>query len=168
MRTVVRIDQRKWPDRLHWQFEAQRLGDDEHGTWLHVPDSTIARRGLEPPRRLAAGFVGCVPHDTWWLVEYYWAHPEFEVYVNIGTRPTWDGACVRQVDLDLDVVRYRDGTTAILDEAEFLQLRVRYEYPPDLAEEARSAADRALVMLRRREEPFDMAARRWLRLVGHA
>jgi hypothetical protein len=168
MRTTVTIDQRKWPDGLHWQFEAQQLGDDEHGTWLHVPASTIARRGLEPPRRLDAGFVGCVPHDAWWLVEYYWAHPRLDVYVNIGTPPAWDGARVRQIDLDLDVVRYRDGTAAILDEDEFLEHRVRLGYPPDVAEQARAAADTALGMLRRREEPFDTAARRWLDLVRDA
>jgi hypothetical protein len=166
MQAMVHIDQRKWPDQLHWQLEARRLGDDEHGTWLHVPELTVARRGLEPPRRLEAGFVACVPRDAWWLIEYYWADPRHELYVNIGTPPAWDGTRVHQVDLDLDVVRNLDGTVAILDEDEFRENQVGLAYPPDLVEQARAAAMRAADMVRRRDEPFDTAARRWLAVVG--
>ncbi len=168
MASTVRIDQRKWPDRLHWQLDALRLGDDEHGTWLHVPESTMARRGLEPARPLPSGFLVCVPRDAWWLVEFYWADPRHELYVNIGTPPQWDGDRVRQVDLDLDVVRNLDGSVTILDTDEFLEHQVRLAYPPDLIERAQAAAERAAGMVRRREEPFDAASRPWLALVGHA
>ena len=63
----VHIDERKWPDQLHWQFSAERLGEDEHGIWLLVPSDTIAQRGEDPPRGIEAGFVLLVPDGPWWM-----------------------------------------------------------------------------------------------------
>lgn len=168
MRTTVHVDERKWPDRPHWQFDAQRLGDDRHGTWLYVPRSTLARRGLAPARPLQSGFVMCVPADAWWMVEFYWNHPSIEVYVNIGTRPRWDGGRVAQIDLDLDVVRRIDGAVEILDEDEFQEHRRQLGYPADVIERAGAAAERAVAMLGRRQEPFGAAARRWIGVAAPA
>lgn len=164
MPDLVHVDERKWPDRLHWQLDAQRLGEDEHGTWLYAPASTIARRGHEPPRRLAAGIVMWVPTRAWWIAEFYWEHPRHAVYVNIGTPPAWEGARVRQIDLDLDVVRTIDGAVDVLDEDEFLAHQVQLGYPPDLVSQARTAADRVADMLRRGVEPFGEASARWIEL----
>jgi uncharacterized protein len=167
MRDVVHVDERKWPDTLHWQFDARRLGEDEHGAWLHVPPSTVARRGAEPARRLEHGFVMCVPPEAWWVIEFYWDHPIHEVYVNIGTPPRRTGGRVRQVDLDLDVVRHLDGSVELLDEDEFLAHRAQLGYPADLVAGARAAADHAVDLLRRGAEPFGGVACDWILAAGH-
>jgi protein associated with RNAse G/E len=65
-------------------------------------------------------------------------------------------------------VRNRDGSVEVLDEDEFLDHQVRYEYPGDLIAEARAATARAVELLETREEPFGGAARRWLEVAGHA
>lgn len=98
--TKVHMDSRKWPDRRHWQYTMTRLGEDEHGVWLHAPPETVAQRGDEPPRQLCTGFVSLVPVDQWWITEFYWRHHFHELYVNIGTPPTWYGDAVHQIDLD--------------------------------------------------------------------
>ncbi len=135
---------------------------DEHGTWLHVPAGTVARRGHEPPRRLETGFVMCVPPAAWWLVEFYWYHPQRAVYVNIGTPPVWHGSWVSQVDLDLDVVRNLDGSVVTLDEDELIVNQRQLGYPAELIMRARAAANLAARMLRANEEPFAGAASRWI------
>ncbi len=41
----VHIDERKWPERRHWQFRAQRLGEDEfadHQVRFEYPQDLIA------------------------------------------------------------------------------------------------------------------------------
>lgn len=164
--TLVHIDERKWPDRLHWQFSAERLGVDDHGVWLLVPSDTIAQRGKEAPRRIEAGFVLLVPNDCW-IAEFYWDHPSHSVYVNIGTPPVWNGDRVTQVDLDLDVVRNLDGSVEVLDEDEFADHQVRYEYPQKLIDQARSATDLAVQLLQSGVEPFGGAFKRWMKLTGH-
>jgi hypothetical protein len=153
---------RKWPDRKHWQFTGLRLGGDACGTWLVTPAGSVAQRGSEPPTSLGTGFVGLVPPNAWWVAEFYWDHPSYEVYVNISTPVDWDGNRLTSIDLDLDVVRRLDGTVEILDDDEFLAHSIRYEYPPALIGSARRAAERAREALVRRHEPFGRAMTKWL------
>ncbi|HET8586396.1 MAG TPA: DUF402 domain-containing protein [Candidatus Limnocylindria bacterium] len=158
----VRWDGRKWPNRLHWQFEMTWLGEDEYGVWLAVASGTVVRRGHEPPRHLPDGFVSLVPPGEWWEAEFYVSHPELQIYVNIGTACEWRKGSVRQVDLDLDVVRTHDGEVRTLDEDEFIDHQARFAYPPDLIVGARRAADSVVTMLERHQEPFNQASQRWL------
>lgn len=166
--TLVHIDMRKWPDHLHWQYDARLLGEDEHGVWVHAPSDTIIKRGSEPSRPLGIGFVGLIPRDDWWIVEFYTDHPWHSVYVNIGTTPVWDGNRVTQIDLDLDVVRKMDDTVAVLDEDEFTEHQLRYSYPPHLVTAARDATDAAVTSVQLRQEPFGSAANTWIATVDPA
>ncbi len=165
--SLVHVDERKWPDQLHWQYEAQRLGEDEHGVWLHVPRGTIANRGDQPPLAVPYGFVTLVPGGAWWLGEFYWDNPRHSVYVNIGTPPEWHGDRVTQVDLDLDVIRRPDGTVETVDEDEFLDHQVRFAYPQELIAATRVATAAAAELLIAGIEPFGIASRRWLEVAGH-
>lgn len=162
----VRWDGRKWPDRLHWQFTMRRLGEDEHGTWLVVPAGTVVRRGHEAPRVLDDGFVSLVPPERWWEAEFYAAHSRHEVYVNIGTPCEWHPGRIRQVDLDLDVIRTFDGTVEVIDEEEFDENRERFAYPAELVVGARRAAAEVARQLSQGIEPFGAAAQRWMGLAG--
>jgi hypothetical protein len=162
--SIVRWDGRKWPNRLHWQFAMRWLGEDAFGTWLAVPSGIVVQRGHESPRRLPDGFVSLVPSESWWEAEFYISHPELEIYVNIGTPCEWNDGSVRQVDLDLDVVRAHDGSVRTLDEDEFIEHQARFGYPPELIDGARRAADQVAAMLERHDEPFDQASQRWLEL----
>lgn len=155
---------RKWPDRLHWQFNMVRLAADEYGTWFAVPSGTRAQRGEEAAFDLPDGFVMVVPPNAWWSAEFYVSHPELELYVNIGLPAQMAADAVRQVDLDLDVVRTLDGAVETLDEDEFVENQVRFEYSAELIDGARRAAAEVVAMLERREEPFDVASERWLEL----
>jgi hypothetical protein len=169
----LRWDGRKWPNRLHWQFEMTRLGEDNYGVWLHVPAGTVARRGHDAPLVLADGFVSLIPDAAWWEAEFYATHPSYEVYVNIGTPCEWHPGRVRQVDLDLDVVRTRSGEVETLDEDEFADHQIRFGYPRRLIDGARTAATEVADLLEQRAEPFGSAFQGWLALAarhpaGHA
>jgi hypothetical protein len=144
----------------------QPLGTDQHGTWLFVPAGTTAQRGDDPPRVLEDGFVSLVPAGQWWEAEFYAEHPEHEVYVNIGTPCEVLAGRIRQVDLDLDVIRHFDGRVETIDQDEFAENQVRYAYPPDLIRGASQAAVAVADLLTRRAEPFGTASRRWLAAAG--
>ncbi|MEN8237608.1 MAG: DUF402 domain-containing protein [Actinomycetota bacterium] len=161
----VRIDTRKYPDHLHWQFSAQVLGEDEYGLWVHVPSDTMARRGSEPVRPIGTGFVSLVPVDDPWIVEFYLSHPWHTIYVNIGTVPSVIGDRIHQIDLDLDVVLTVDGDVKILDEDEFVEHQVLYGYPEEVRDAALVATERARKLLVSRSAPFNGAADRWLQIV---
>jgi len=108
-------------------------------------------------------FVTLIPAGRWWTA--IWIAGDlgrFEVYADIGTPAVWDGDTVRLVDLDLDVVRYRTGEVAVLDEDEFEEHRRRFEYPPRVRDAARGAAARLVGLLERRGEPFGETGDAWL------
>jgi len=60
------------------------------------------------------------------------------------------------------VVRTVDGVVEVLDEDEFLTHQATLGYPSDLIVDAQTAADRAVDMLRRGDEPFGRAPSHWI------
>lgn len=161
MAEQVHIDFRKWPDRKHWQYTMERLGEDEHGLWLWAPAGIRLQRGDEPPKPSKRLYVKVVQPDAWWCPIWNEAD-EREIYVDIATPAEWSGNTVTMIDLDLDVIRYRDGRVAVDDEDEFEQHRVTYGYPADLVAKARAVTVDIERALAARAEPFGAVGDRWL------
>lgn len=158
----VHIDFRKWPDQLHWQFTMHRLGEDEHGLWVWAPPGTPAQRGNEPPKSFRSTAVKLITPDRWWTAIWNEAGPH-ELYVDIATPVEWDGDRALLIDLDLDVTRYRDsGEVAVLDEDEFAEHQVKYSYPPNIVDKARTATAQVAIEVERRIEPFGEIAAEWM------
>ena len=157
-----RIDARKYPEHLHWQYEILYLGEDDHGLWLHLPSGTLARRGHAAEQAIEPGFVALIPANDPWTVEFYLNHPTHLIYVNIGTVPVVSGVTVHQIDLDLDVVLTTEGEVVVLDEDEFIEHQERYGYPEEIIEFALTATREAQARLGRRSPPFDGVADMWL------
>ncbi|MEX2394417.1 MAG: DUF402 domain-containing protein [Actinomycetota bacterium] len=168
----VYCDMRKWETRQHYHFNAARLGSDEHGIWLGVPEGTPFD-GPYGPQVYPASFVICAAPDRWWLASWWDLRVErldFGVYVDMATPCEWlTPNHVRTIDLDLDVIHHRDGRIYVDDEDEFEQHRVEYAYPDDIVANARAACDEVLAMMRKGAEPFATAGPTWLaKLLGEA
>ena len=159
-RQDVRVVFRKWGERPHWEFDAVRLGKDEHGSWLGGPPGTrLTRPGADFLSPL--GFVVLVPEDDAFVATFYapgstdlregWV----EVYVDISTAAVWDGSTVSMVDLDLDVVRGRTGRVWVDDEEEFAAHRTRFGYPHDIVRLATTSCDRVVDAMTARRPPYD-------------
>ncbi len=161
--TDVRVVFRKWKDLPHWEYDAVRLGEDEHGTWLGaVAGTRLTRPGVEfaSPQ----GFVSLVPDDSPFVATFYEPREAtggpsaVDVYVDITTAPRWAEGQVTMVDLDLDVVRGRAGRVWVDDEDEFADHRIRFGYPPEIVELALTSCDELLSAVTRGEPPFDREA----------
>ena len=124
------------------------------------------RRGTEPAIS-SPPFALLVPSNEWWTA--VWNDPAagtpfpHEVYVDICTPAEWSGAAVESVDLDLDVVRGWDGTSAIHDLDEFVAHSAALGYPPDVMAAAQRAADEMLAAVTERAEPFGDVGPTWLK-----
>src|SRR6266540_1141443 len=125
---------RKYDGALHWHQKMRRLGEDRHGIWLGAPPGAITRRGEEPPVVIEQAHAMLFPHDGWWTAVFNGPPAGIEIYCDITTPPRWPRPGeVTMVDLDLDVCRRRaDQTVVLLDEDEFAEHRVRYDYPRDV------------------------------------
>ena len=157
----VLIDFRKWDGQRHWQFVMRRLGVDEHGIWLWSPAGSPAQRGEEPVKQSKSVNVKLVPDNKWWTAVWSWQQ-KIDLYVDIITPPSWNGATVTMVDIDLDIARLSDGTVKILDEDEFEEHRVKYEYPERLVETARATTARIALAVEARHEPFGAVGTAWM------
>lgn len=139
-----------------------RIGEDEHGVWLWAPAGGRAQRGDEPPKRTAHSFAKLIPRDEWFTAIWN-AAGKYEVYIDVGTPPVWTDDRVEMIDLDLDVVRYRDdGSVGVLDEDEFLEHQTTLRYPPDIVDRARATAAMLAVAVEQRREPFGEVGTAWL------
>jgi hypothetical protein len=166
----VRVVYRKYDGSLHWHMTADRLGSDEYGTWLGAPAGTEAQRGSEAPVTIGQSFVRLIPHSGAWTMNCNAAPAWTEIYIDVTTAPRWVAADhVEMIDLDLDVVRFRDGSAEILDIDEFAEHQIRYWYPPDVIQGAEQTAARMLEAVTSHAEPFESEAVRGLRLCwrGH-
>jgi hypothetical protein len=99
--------------------------------------------------------------------EYYWRARWFNVfrfeepdgtlrnwYCNVNLPPEFDGSTLDYVDLDLDVLVWRDFRTEVLDLGDFERNARTFGYPEDIVGGARSALGEILVMIGRRDFPF--------------
>lgn len=139
-----------------------RLGEDDHGVWLHVPADTAARRGFDDYVSLTHGFVKLIPRGDWWTVDFYLDHPTMSCVADIATPCSWEQGRVISVDLDLAVVRRLDGSVEVLDVDVFERHRDEFGYDTHLMDGALEAADEAASRLKNGQEPFASAAEPWL------
>ena len=147
------------------------LGSDEHGDWYGTP---IGTRFSRPGQRFLSetehvvlvprpGLIDSGDGAASWVATFYDNHPSIHTYVDITTPARTSLDLVTCVDLDLDVVRNRDGDAVwVDDEDEFVEHQVLLGYPPEVIDGARIACDRVRSAVERQDEPFGTASRAWL------
>jgi uncharacterized protein len=165
----VRIEMEKWGSQRHWHIPGQWLGSDDQGDWIGIPAGT---RMVRPGRDVRSQHdqVGLVPGGgdevaRASLPTFHRAPSHVWVYVDMTTVPVWDGPVLRAVDLDLDVVRGRDGGVVIDDEDEFAEHRVTLGYPAEVASGAEQSCAAVRAAMTAGRAPYDGAHRPWLDLV---
>lgn len=159
----------KWGGRVHWHIPAHWLGSDEYGDWIGIPAGTVMKRpGLEI--RSEFDQVGLVPGpgaalERGFLATFHVPPAPTWVYVDMTTPPRWEGPVVRAVDLDLDVIRMREGYVVVDDEDEFAEHRVAFGYPPEIVALAEASRDRVHAAILEEDPPYDGVHERWQRVL---
>jgi protein associated with RNAse G/E len=161
----VRVVYRKYGGSLHWNHPGSLLGEDEHGVWIGCPAGMVARRGYEPPTVFAFASVMLFPREAWWTAAFNAKPREPEIYCDVTTVPQWHDGEVTMVDLDLDVLRFRDGRVHLDDEDEFAEHQVSYGYPDDIINQAERSAAWLMEAVSGATGPFAGAHEPWLSLV---
>lgn len=161
--TAVTFRWRKWDGAEHWVHECVYLGGDGRGDWFGQLPGMLSVR---PQRRVEVAHpnVTLLPPSGDWVYTHNAAPAPYEVYIDLAWDARWDGDEPTGIDMDLDVVRTRDGRGLFIDDRdEWDEHRVRYGYPAQIVAELEAVA----IDLERRvaasEPPFDQAtADRWL------
>jgi protein associated with RNAse G/E len=150
----VRAVYRKFDGSLHWHQWLKYLGEDEFGVWLGAQTGGVSQRGSELTLTQEQAHVQLFPREKWFTAMFNDPPRSTEIYVDVTTPPEFPADdLVTMIDLDLDVIRKRDGTVIIDDEDEFAEHQVKYGYPRDVIEKAQATCD-WLVGAVANEEPF--------------
>lgn len=78
-------------------------------------------------------------------------------YCNIATPSIYDGEAIKNVDYDLDVKVFPDGTYVILDENEFEYHAQKMNYPEDIKQLCVKSKEELEDMIKNKEIPFDFS-----------
>lgn len=167
----VDVAMTKWRERPHWAYSALFLGSDEHGDWIGVPAGTRMHRPgadfVSPVGQVCLAPTTGAPESSAWFATFHGRGRNgtgagfvnltgpVDVYVDIATQPTWDGATIRSIDLDLDVVRGHSGRVWIDDEDEFADHRVSLDYPDEVVELALANCRAVHAAVHARGAPYD-------------
>ncbi|TDD45046.1 DUF402 domain-containing protein [Nonomuraea terrae] len=161
--TDVRVVFRKYGGALHWHHPGRLLGEDEHGVWVEVPGGTVARKGDDGPLiTWETTTIMLFPRNAWWTASFNTPPHWSEIYVDVTTIPEWRDDEVTMLDLDLDVIRMRDGRLILDDEDEFALHQVLLNYPPDLIMQAQRTAQWLMNAVGHGKSPFGGAHLAWL------
>lgn len=159
---LVWLHAMKWPGTAHYDYQLFPLGDDEFGRWLGHPGPLPIFRGDSFLFEWSYRFLVLIPPgEAEWKAEFYVDHPKMDVYVDViyglesGIRE------IKYFDVDLDVVRWNNGTVEILDIDEFAENQAALRYPQEMTDAAMPAARRIKEMIERGEDPWGSASQRW-------
>ena len=105
---------------------------------------------------------GTVSHEYYWLDRWFnifrFNEPDGDLrnfYCNINMPPHFENDVLDYVDLDIDVLVWKDFTFEILDTDEFRENALRYNYPQELKSKVESSILEIVDLLNKRKFPFD-------------
>lgn len=152
---TLRVD--KWDGSASKSVRLEALESDGFGRWYRWPAGAEMTRRGGPPVRYRRDQIVLVPVDEHWIARWG-LDGDHALYCDVTTPVTTsaDGT-LHTVDLDLDVVRYRDGRVAVLDRDQFEARRRSMGYPAPLVARAMLTTRRLHHAIRRGREPFAAA-----------
>jgi hypothetical protein len=127
---------RKWDGAPHWEHDCVYLGSDVHGDWVGQRDGwRSARPGVDTVSD--GDNVTLIPPSGDYAATLNATHPRIAIYIDVAWDLRRDAAAdpagipsPTGIDMDLDVVRARDGRGIWIDDRdEWDEHRVQYGYP---------------------------------------
>jgi len=155
-RNVI-IRSRKYDGQIHrtWQAKLVSRGD----SWLQFEGRF--EQEIKHPQ------LGVISRDTisyefyrldCWYNIFRFHEPDGSFrnfYCNVNTPPTLVGDVLEYIDLDIDVLVWKDFSYQILDLDEFTANAQKYSYPNELQSKAKTVLHELISMIEARTFPFD-------------
>lgn len=154
---IITINSRKLDGTIHRSWKADFV--KEADSLLHFVgefEFEVEHSHLGVIRR------GTTSHEFYWLDHCYnvfrFHEPDGSLrnfYCNINLPPSFDGEILDYVDLDVDVIVWKDFSYQILDLDEFEESSIKYNYSAELRLKVQNASDELLTLIEQRTFPFD-------------
>ena len=153
----ITINSRKYDGNLHRSWKAELIETNNNLIeFIGKFDKEVAHSQLGVIGR------GTISYEFYWFERWYnvfrFHEPDGTLrnfYCNINMPPKFENDVLDYVDLDIDVVIWKDFTRQILDVEEFDENSRKYAYPDSLREKVRESLSELILLVDNRIFPFD-------------
>ncbi len=154
----VTINSRKYDGKIHRTWTAKLIGRNKTLlTFVGEFKKEIKHSQLGVIRR------GTVSYEFYWLDGWFnvfrFHEPDGSLrnfYCNINLPPKFENNVLDYVDLDIDVLVWKDFSIEILDTDEFAENSKKYNYPAEIKNRTDESLKKILELVENRDFPFDI------------
>ncbi len=153
---LITINSRKFDGKIHRSWKAAIIEQsDSLITFVGEFESDIKHTHLGFIRR------GTVSYEYYWFNRWFnvfrFHEPEGDLrnfYCNVNMPPIYQNGVLDYVDLDIDVLVWKDYSYQILDLDEFEENSFRFGYPTEICDQAAASLSVLEAMIKKRDYPF--------------
>jgi protein associated with RNAse G/E len=154
----VTINSRKFDNKIHRSWKAELI-EQSDSLLLFVGEfeKEVTHSNLGVIRR------GTVSYEFYWLDRWYnifrFHEPDGALrnfYCNINLPPRFAGDVLDYVDLDIDILVWKDFRYEILDADEFAENSEKYNYSQNLKQTVDSNVKELIRLIENRQYPFNL------------
>jgi len=154
---IITINSRKFDGKLHRSWQAELLAKNNILLeFVGEFEEEVTHSQLGVIRR------GTISFEFYWLKRWYnvfrFHEPDGTLrnfYCNVNTLPKFNNGILDYIDLDVDIVVWKDFSHQILDVEEFEANSRKYNYPNAVREKVRDNLNELISMIDNRVFPFD-------------
>lgn len=154
---LITINSRKFDDRIHRSWQARLLEETEEFYLLVGEfDSEVKHSKLGVIGR------GTVSYEYYWKNEWYnvfrFHEPNGELrnfYCNINRPPQLADNILDYIDLEIDILVWRDFSLEILDLDEYEESSQKFNFSDDVKYKVEESLNKLLEMIKEKAFPFD-------------
>ena len=160
-RRMIEVRNFKWPRRPTAVAVACLLSEDVFGRWLGVASGNPGwAAGGSHSGVFERSFIKLVPHGTFWTACFNPGDPVVDVDIVLPVR--WVDDVLEEVDLELDILRFANGSVQVRDQEAFGYMREAWTMPDDIGAQAEETCERVCALVEFGAEPFGEVGRLWL------
>ena len=154
---LVTINSRKFDGKIHKSWQAE---------FLNTEDSLLIFVG-EFEKEINHPFLGVIRRGTI-SYEFYWTDRWYNIfrfhepdgslrnfYCNVNLPPEFKDDILDYIDLDIDLLVWKDFSYQVLDLDEFEQNALRFSYSQELYQNALNGLDELISLVKNKSYPFN-------------
>lgn len=154
---TITVNSRKFDGSIHRTWKAEVVNRDAtHLTLVGKFEKEIIHQHLGVIRR------GTISYEFFWFDRFYnifrFDEPDGSLrnfYCNISLLPKFESNVLDFIDLDIDVVVWKDFDFQVLDQQEFEENIVRFSYGEDVVRAVEANLQILISHIENRQFPFD-------------
>jgi protein associated with RNAse G/E len=155
---IITINSRKFDNEIHKCWKAELIEQDNSLlVFVGEFENEVKHSNLGVIRR------GTISYEFYWLNRSYnifrFHEPEGDLrnfYCNVNLPPTFENGVLDYIDLDVDILVWKDFRYEILDLDEFEENAEKYNYSENLKQTVALSVKELISLIENRKYPFNL------------